>query len=346
MSTLTDRIYVRNSFEDLPSLLNGYPQVFCVYDAAVGEYIEKVKKSGAIIKDTFPIIANEEQKTIETVLGINAWLLERNANRNDLLLTVGGGITSDMGGFAASIYKRGIDFAYIPTTLLSQVDAAIGGKTGVNFKSYKNILGTIVQPKFTYINVNTLETLSKRDFLSGVAELLKTFIIGDAKSYSESVSFLKNKNEYRAGIETYIKKAAMIKAGIVERDEYESGERRKLNLGHTFAHAIEWYQQENNIVDGLSHGEAVAVGICQAAKMSEKLGLCREGLAMEIKNDFDRCGLPTELPYPINEIEDSFFKDKKAEQGGVNFVLIRAIGDVDTMLLTRQQWQGIRNFFG
>lgn len=250
-----------------------------------------------------------------------------------------------MGGFAASIYKRGIDFAYVPTTLLSQVDAAIGGKTGVNFKSYKNILGTIVQPQFTYINVNTLRTFGERDFLSGVAELLKTFILGDGASYKKAVLFLKEKNEDRAGIETYIRQAAMIKAGIVERDEYESGERKKLNLGHTFAHAIEWYQQKNSITGGLSHGEAVAVGICQAAKLSENLGLCHLGLAQEIKCDFENCGLPTELPYRIDELDDAFFKDKKVESGGIHFVLIKSIGEVDTMLLNRQQWKEVKCIF-
>lgn len=345
MKTLTNRIYVRNSFEDLPSLVKGYPQVFCVYDAAVGEYLEQIRNSGAIIKDAYPIIASEEHKTIDTVLGIGAWLLEHNANRNDLLITIGGGITSDMGGFAASIYKRGIDFAYVPTTLLSQVDAAIGGKTGVNFKSYKNILGTIVQPQFTYINVKTLQTLNKRDFLSGVAELLKTFILGDGDSYQEAVACLKQRREDRGGIELYIKNAAMIKAGVVERDEFESGERRKLNLGHTFAHAIEWYQQENNIEDVLSHGEAVAVGICQAAMLSEFLGFCQIGVAQKIRHDFEDCGLPTELPYPIDELDEAFFKDKKAESGGVHFVLIKAIGEVDTMLLTRQQWKEVKSIF-
>ena len=345
MKTLTDRIYVNNSFEDLPFLMRDYPQVYCVYDAAVGEYVEQVKKNGAIIKDVYPIIANEEQKTIDTVLDINAWLLQQEANRNDLLLTIGGGITSDIGGFAASIFKRGIDFAYVPTTLLSQVDAAIGGKTGVNFRSYKNILGTIVQPKFTFINVNTLNTLGKRDFLSGVAELLKTFILGDGVSYKDAVAFLKNKNGERGGIEIFIQKAAMIKAGIVERDEFESGERRKLNLGHTFAHAIEWYQQKNCITGGLTHGEAVAVGICQAAKLSENLGLCHLGLAQEIKSDFENCGLPTELPYRIDELDDAFIKDKKAESGGIHFVLIKSIGEVYTMLLNRQQWKEVKCIF-
>ena len=137
----------------------------------------------------------------------------------------------------------------------------------------------------------------------------------------------------------------MIKAGIVERDEYESGERKKLNLGHTFAHAIEWYQQANNIIDGLTHGEAVAVGICQAAKLSEALGLCQRGLEQEIRRDLDDCGLPTELPYPIDDLDDAFFKDKKAENAGVHFVLIKAIGEVDTMLLTRQQWKEVKNIF-
>lgn len=342
---LSDNIYVCDSFSTLTALTAGCGQVFCLYDSNVKAYADEVKKACPPIKDVYPIKATEQNKVIETVLGICEWLLDKDANRNDLLLTIGGGITSDIGGFAASIYKRGISYANIPTTLLSQVDAAIGGKNGVNFKAYKNILGTIVQPKFTYINVSTLSTLPKRQFLSGAAELLKTFIFGDGNGYYEAVSYLKKGDFNKDDLVKLIKKAAGIKAGVVERDEFERGERKHLNLGHTFAHAIEWYQQEKGIEDGFSHGEAVAIGICQAAKMSEALSTCRQGLASKIIDDFKACGLPTELPYPIATIEDTFFKDKKAETGGVNFVLIKDIGMVETHFVTRELWVSARQCF-
>ena len=343
--SLSDKIYVRDSFLTLAPLTDDCGLVFCIYDSNVKEYMDDVKKTCPQIKNIYSIKATEQNKVIETVLGICEWLLDNDANRNDLLLTVGGGITSDIGGFAASIYKRGISYANIPTTLLSQVDAAIGGKNGVNFKAYKNILGTIVQPKFTFINVSTLSTLPKRQFLSGVAELLKTFILGDGNGYFETVSCFKENDVNKKDLVKLIKKAAGIKASVVERDEYEHGERKHLNLGHTFAHAIEWYQQDKGIEDGFSHGEAVAIGICLAAKMSEALGICNHGLASKIIDDFMACGLRTVLPYPIATIEDAFFKDKKAEIDGVYFVLIKDIGMVETHFVTKELWSSIKHYF-
>jgi 3-dehydroquinate synthetase len=212
-----------------------------------------------------------------------------------LVLAIGGGITSDMVGFAASIYKRGLRFAYIPTTLLSQVDAAIGGKTGVNLNTYKNILGVIRQPEFTYISTKMLESLPHRDFLSGAAEMLKTFLIEDNGNYEVAVSVLSTMNrrccemmvdgmdeadawkecllESVDDLTPLIAAAARVKAGVVSRDQFENGERRKLNLGHTFAHAIESLSRKYE--NAITHGEAVAMGILLAAELSEKLTVKR-----------------------------------------------------------------------
>ena len=244
------------------------------------------------------IEASEESKTMDTVMEICAWLLENDADRDALVLAIGGGITTDMAGFAASIYKRGVRFAYVPTTLLSQVDAAIGGKTGVNFDRYKNILGVIRQPEFTYICPQVLETLPKRDFLSGAAEMLKTFMIEDNGNYRKAADvFFAMAGEYSMEVHMYgedagktwrnivaknrkaltelISAAAQVKAGVVSRDQFERGERRKLNLGHTFAHAIETLAQRDggerfvrhdgiSEVRGVTHGEAVAMGLVPA----------------------------------------------------------------------------------
>ena len=343
--SLTDSIHVGCDFTDLPALLKPYPQVFCVYDENTKPYVDQVRKICPNIRSFYAIQATEEQKTIDTVLSICQWLLESGANRDDFLLTIGGGLTSDIGGFAASIYKRGIRFAYIPTTLLSQVDAAIGGKTGANLESYKNILGTIVQPVFTYINVSVLDSLPRCQFLSGYAELLKTFIIGNGQMYQRAIEFLSSGTKSQSVLIELIQNAATIKAGVVERDEFEKGERRHLNLGHTFAHAIEWYQRTHITKKEFSHGEAVAIGICQAAKLSECLGVCEKGLAYRIISDFKKVGLPTDLPFLIEEIEEAFFKDKKAEKSGVHFVLINNIGNVTTKLISRDQWLEIRNDF-
>lgn len=362
------KIYSGQKITDVVGYLKGYPDVFVVADRQVTSSAEQVVKAYEAQNPdnlgTLPHPSNlllldvsEENKSMSTVLEICKWLMDNDAGRNALLLAIGGGITTDMAGFAASIYKRGIRVAYVPTTFLSQVDAAIGGKTGVNFENYKNILGVIRQPEFTYICPEVLGTLPYRDFLSGASELLKTFIIDNAgNNYEKAVEVLSEIHEsidrkqaivlYLAEIEELAAAAAKIKAGIVERDEFECGERRKLNLGHTFAHAIESVSMSghNCAESGISHGEAVAMGMIMAAKASERyynpdpensLQLENiekdtegESLSSRLVRDFSRCGLPTECPFPPESLSGAMKKDKKAENGIVHFVLIRAIGDV------------------
>lgn len=361
-------IYSGQKITDVAGYLKGYPAVFVVADRQVRSSAEQVVKAHEEqkLEGTLPHPSNlllldvsEENKSMSTVLEICKWLMDNDAGRNALLLAIGGGITTDMAGFAASIYKRGIRFAYVPTTFLSQVDAAIGGKTGVNFENYKNILGVIRQPEFTYICPEVLGTLPYRDFLSGAAELLKTFIIDNTgNNYEKAVEVLSEIHEsidrkqaialHLAEIEEFAAAAARIKAGIVERDEFECGERRKLNLGHTFAHAIESVSMSshNCAESGISHGEAVAIGMIMAAKASERYYNLApenslrpeniagqedtegESLSSRLVRDFSRCGLPTECPFPPESLSGAMKKDKKAENGIVHFVLIRAIGDV------------------
>ena len=361
-------IYSGQKITDVAGYLKGYPAVFVVADRQVKSSAEQVVKAheeqkleGALPHPSNMLLldVSEENKSMSTVLEMCKWLTDNDAGRNALLLAIGGGITTDMAGFAASIYKRGIRFAYVPTTFLSQVDAAIGGKTGVNFENYKNILGVIRQPEFTYICPEVLGTLPYRDFLSGTAELLKTFIIDNAgNNYEKAVEVLSEIHEsidrkqaialHLAEIEKLAAAAAKIKAGIVERDEFECGERRKLNLGHTFAHAIESVSMSGRYgaESGISHGEAVAMGMIMAAKASERhynlapensLQLENiagqkdtegESLSSRLARDFSRCGLPTECPFPLESLSGAMKKDKKAENGIVHFVLIRAIGDV------------------
>ncbi len=373
------KIYSGQKITGVTGYLKGYPAVFVVADRQVTSSAEQVVKAHEEqkLEGSLPHPSNlllldvsEENKSMSTVLEICKWLMNNGADRNALLLAIGGGITTDMAGFAASIYMRGIRFAHVPTTFLSQVDAAIGGKTGVNFDNYKNILGVIRQPEFTYICPEVLGTLPYRDFLSGAAELLKTFIIDNAgNNYEKAVEVLSEIHGsidrkhaialHLAEIEKLAAAAAKIKAGIVERDEFERGERRKLNLGHTFAHAIESVSMSrhngsmsghNGAKSGVTHGEAVAMGMIMAAKASERyynlaseIPSRRENIAGQndtatseegeslnsrLARDFSRCGLPTECPFPPESLSGAMKKDKKAENGIVHFVLIRAIGDV------------------
>ena len=367
------RIVAAESLRDLTSCLELYKNIYAVIDGnvaqkclATGQLTEILKNRNAKIK---LIETSEEGKTLETVMDICAWLLENGADRDAMILAVGGGITTDMVGFASCIYKRGVRFAYVPTTLLSQVDAAIGGKTGVNFDKYKNILGIIRQPAFTYMCPQLLESLPQRDFLSGVAEMLKTFIIEDNGNYQKAADlFFDISSEYHVEVMMYgkdekqawteilkkhrrtlselISAAARVKAGVVSRDQFEKDERRKLNLGHTFAHAIETLAQREameaeihqRLPEGLTHGEAVAMGMVLAAKLADRYYRNDRNdpteLEAKISNDLWDCNIPCYCPYSIEEMAQIMKKDKKAEGGKIHFVLPKAIGEVEIVALT------------
>ena len=348
------RIIVEDGMDALESCLGQYPKVFVVMDSNVAMQCPAAYEMSQMLNRRgvpgMLVEASEEAKSMETVMDICGWLLDNGADRDALVLAVGGGITTDMVGFAASVYKRGVRFAYVPTTLLAQVDAAIGGKTGVNFGGYKNMLGTIRQPEFTYICPQVLESLPMEAFQAGAAEMLKTFIIEDNDNYRPAVQLLAELagqfiaaaegNTYSYSMEKwpeilsgrlseltpFIAAATKVKAGVVSRDQFENGERRKLNLGHTFAHAIEAlaHKQHNDI----DHGHAVALGMVYAARLAERLGIAEEGFATMIEKDLDSCLLLVMSPYGIAEMADAMRKDKKAEGGKVHFVLPRAIGDV------------------
>ncbi len=352
----------------LAGLTAAYPRIFVICDRAVRPFVDAqvlpalassrvpasaLEKASSRVpasalekaSSRVPVLeleATEAGKTLATVEGICSWLLEAGADRKSFVLAVGGGLTSDVVGFAASIYMRGISFAYVPTTLLAMTDAAIGGKTGVNFQNYKNILGTFCEPAFTYIATDALETLPRRDFLSGAAELLKTFIIeNEEDNYAKAVKLLSrqagqsSEGSQIEALTPLIRAAALVKGGIVTRDFKESGERKKLNLGHTFAHAIEHIAQEKG--GDIAHGEAVAMGIVLAARLSERLGLAGNGLAAALETDFRNCGLRVDCPYAIGDMAAAMGKDKKSDGGLVSFVLIRSVGDVLTRELTPQE---------
>jgi 3-dehydroquinate synthase len=320
------RVISADSLQALTPLLEAYPKVFLVYDRNVAWVAQEIAAAcppaGMKVLD-----ASEKAKDMATVLDLCSWLLEAGADRSSLLLAVGGGITTDLAGFAACIYRRGIRFAFVPTTLLAQVDAAIGGKTGVNFLDFKNMLGVIRQPEFTFECAQVLRTLPRRDFLSGAAELLKTFLIDNTgNAYEKTVAFLSAPAD-SATLQTLIAAAAKVKAGIVSRDEQERGERRCLNLGHTFAHAIEHEARQAGL--DVTHGEAVAVGILLAARLSEAMGLAPKGLVARLEADWTACGLPTGVPFDLGTLTSAMTKDKKAEGDTIHFVLLSSIGQVE-----------------
>lgn len=336
----SSRLKVSGSLTSLKMTLMKYRKVYVIYDRNVAPFAARIiggkvasegAQSGLIVSDSKPsfgIVADESGKDMNAVVSICRWLMANNADRDALLLAVGGGFTSDIVGFVASIYKRGVRYANVPTTLLAMVDASIGGKTGVNLDSYKNMLGSFRKPEFTYICPSVLETLPDREFNSGIAELLKTFIIDNRNNwYDKSLEVVKSSFDAQA-LEPVIKAAARIKMKIVRKDPLDKGARMVLNLGHTYAHAVEWWQRTKGVENPYTHGEAVSIGIVQAARKSVEEGLCDSFLPDKLASDFAKCGLPVILPCSVEELDKAVQNDKKASGGKLNFVFPKAIGKV------------------
>jgi 3-dehydroquinate synthase len=272
----------------------------------------------------FPVITiglGESHKTMDTLQTIFKKLIEYEADRSTFIIGIGGGIVCDVTGFAASTYMRGLRFGFVSTTLLSQVDASVGGKNGVNFLNYKNMIGTFSQPEFVICDVDMLQTLDKREFRAGFAEIIKAAAIKDASlfGYLENhyADALRNNHEV---IEKLISDAVQIKRNVVEQDEKEKGERRKLNFGHTFAHSIEH-------LTGMLHGEAVAIGMALAAKLSVKTGMLKESELERILNIIRNFELPVNIDVDFTGILDAIKKDKKRDGDFIHMILLNSIGN-------------------
>ncbi len=273
--------------------------------------------------------ANEKSKSIKTVNEIVEKLLLLNFNRSDLIIGVGGGITGDVTGFIASIFKRGINYINIPTTLLAQVDASIGGKTGVNSRLGKNLIGSFYQPKLVISDTSILNSLPKKEFICGYAEILKHSIIKDKKFFNWLKKNTKNIFSKRLKYLNYaIKKSCLIKMFFVNQDVNERNKRMVLNFGHTFAHAIE---KKNNFSKNISHGEAVLSGMILESRLSLLKGLCSVKTYKQIIDVYEE----NNLSYTYKKFSNSkairdlipFLKnDKKNEDKKINFLLLKAIG--------------------
>ena len=263
----------------------------------------------------------EEYKNLTVAQEILEQLFTSRLDRASTLIALGGGVISDITGFCASIYERGIDFINIPTTLLAQVDASVGGKTGVNNKFGKNLIGSFYQPKAVYCETKFLRTLPPREFAAGVAEAIKMAVTFDARMFNELENAdLKDERNLTA----LVTRSVEIKARVVEADEKEKGLRAVLNYGHTFAHVIE---NQTNYKSFL-HGEAVAIGMNMANRLAVNLGLLSERDAERVKKILIKNNLP--VSYKISDEEafyDAFSLDKKSQNGKINFILPRGIGD-------------------
>ncbi|MCP4156576.1 MAG: 3-dehydroquinate synthase [bacterium] len=326
---------------------------------AVGESLENLKKylpknvKAVIITDKnvkhyylpqFPpcdviqIDMGEKIKTLETVRCVYEKLIELEFDRSCYIVGIGGGIVCDITGYIASTYMRGLDFGFVSTTLLSQVDASVGGKNGVNFQGYKNMIGVFNQPDFVICDQEMLKTLPQQELLCGFGEIVKNAAIGSHTlfSYLES-NYQKALIRDKDTLERLVYDSVIIKAGIVTKDEKEKGERRVLNFGHTLAHALER-------ITGIRHGQAVSIGMVFAANLSVKKNLLPLKEAQRLKQLLELLELPTEIFFkgnppkenysennPLQNIDkkkvlDALKRDKKRAGSGIHFVLLEAIG--------------------
>ena len=263
----------------------------------------------------------EAYKTLETVEDILDTLVENSANRDTTVVALGGGVVGDIAGFAAACYMRGVDFIQVPTTLLAQVDSSVGGKTGVNHASGKNLIGAFHQPRAVLIDTDTLKTLPDRELKAGLAEVIKYGAIVDADFFAwieDNLEALIARDV--EALAAAIKRSCELKAAIVAEDERESGRRAILNFGHTFGHAIEHCQGYGEWL----HGEAVAAGMVMAAQLSAE----DAAMAVRIETLLQRAGLPTQPPsIAATDFMAAMGMDKKVQQKQLRFVLLRTLGD-------------------
>lgn len=289
-------------------------------------YLEELKKalnSAAAEVTEFVFPAGEKNKNLDTVQKLYEALIKAGLDRKSLLVALGGGVVGDLTGFAAATFLRGIDFIQVPTTLLAQVDSSVGGKTGVDFWQYKNMVGAFHQPRLVYMNMETLKSLPETEFACGMGEILKTGLICDGDFFRFVCGEEKRIHELDSGmLSLMIRRCCAIKAGVVERDPREQGERALLNLGHTIGHAVEKLKDFQ-----LLHGQCVGLGLIAAASISLSRGLLTEEEYQEIRRGCSLFGLPLQVDgLEVSAVLAATKKDKKMENGRVKFILMDGIG--------------------
>ena len=326
-------IVFQNTFthlaEELRRVRNGHPMHICIIsDSHVADlYLDEVRTAlmpCCADPEIFIFEAGEENKNLNTVQELYRHLIETHMQRSDLLLALGGGVTGDLTGFAAATYLRGIDFVQVPTTLLSQVDSSVGGKTGVDFDSYKNMVGAFHQPILVYMNMSVMKTLPEEQFGSGMGEVIKTALIRDSELFAWIET---NTDRLRArdpaALQHVVKRCCEIKASVVEKDPYDRGIRAILNFGHTIGHAVE---KEKHFA--LLHGQCVALGMIGAGRLSVDRGLLEPGDFQRILAVMKSFSLPVRTEgLDASSVISACLSDKKREQGKLKFVLLNGIGD-------------------
>ena len=296
-----------------------------------GEMLANALGGAGITADVIVIEPGETAKSFAGLEALSNDLLALGLERGDLIVAFGGGVVGDLTGFAAAIYKRGIDFAQIPTTLLAQVDSSVGGKTAIDTPAGKNMIGVFHQPRLVLADLTALDSLPDRELVCGLGEVLKYGLLGDREFFAWLETFAPDlRRRDPKAMAHAVRRSVEMKAAIVTQDEREGGARALLNLGHTFAHAIE---AETGFGNALKHGEAVGLGCAMAFRLSARLGLCDAGDAERATIGLVRAGLPTFLtelasrPLSADALLAHMRHDKKASGGGLTLILVRAIGE-------------------
>lgn len=282
-------------------------------------YEETVRKSlteAGFSVCTFVFPAGEASKNMHTLSHLLEFLAKEEMTRTDLIVALGGGVTGDLAGFGAAVYLRGIPFVQIPTTFLAAIDSSVGGKTAVDLEAGKNLAGAFYQPKLVLCDTDVLQTLPEVVFADGIAEALKYGVLGDAALFEKIAG-----GDFRQDLEEIIETCVSMKRDVVEEDEFDTGKRQLLNLGHTFGHAIE---QKSHFQ--MTHGHAVAIGMHLIAKAAEAKGIAEKGTAAAIAKALEQNQLPKETTFSPAEVAEGTLRDKKRRGGTISFVFPKKIG--------------------
>ena len=321
------KILIGEHLAKLPEYIGKRKAIILTDSHVFGLYAKQFPKDVPVIE----IGLGETNKTIQTLELIFDKLIEFEADRTTLLVAIGGGIVCDVAGFAASSFMRGMPFGFVSTTLLSQVDASVGGKNGVNFRGFKNMIGVFSQPEFVICDIAMLKTLDEKQFKAGFSEIIKAGAIKSPELFDYCEEKADKALQFDADVLIkMVYDSVEVKAKVVEADERERGERRLLNLGHTFAHAIEK-------LTGILHGEAVSIGMVLAAKVSENLGMIPASVSERMVNVLKQYDLPVEPNVEVGSLFDAMKKDKKREGSEIHLVLLEGIGKAVTRKIPYSQ---------
>lgn len=321
--------YVRSVSKAIRAVIISDSNVAPIYAGVV----EASLKENGFETSLFVFEAGEERKRLSTIEKMYSCFFEHNITRTDIIVALGGGVTGDMAGFAAASYLRGIDFVQIPTSLLSQVDSSVGGKTGVDLQTGKNLVGAFWQPKVVLIDPDTLNTLPSKFFNDGMGEVIKYGCIRSSSLFDRL-----EKENAKEIVDDIIYESVSIKRDVVEQDERDTGERAVLNFGHTFGHALEKLYNYS----GITHGEAVALGALILTRITEKKGITEQGASERIYALLKKYNMPTETEFSLRDIVAATRGDKKSSGNGLNFIFLSRIG---VCFINKISFDKMKDFF-